>query len=71
MIKNPIDFGAIHCKLLENQYQNAQQFVNDIDLMLDNCASFNKPESYAAMSGIVFKKEFDRQVKALRFDFFL
>lgn len=41
-MKNPIDLQTIEDKLVSEVYEDAQQFVDDIVLMFDNCELYNK-----------------------------
>ena len=41
VIKKPMDFGTITSKTKTNQYENAKEFKNDVELMFENCFKFN------------------------------
>lgn len=43
VVKNPMDFGTMKVKLLEERYNDLQDFVNDAILVLDNARAFNPP----------------------------
>lgn len=43
VVKNPMDFGTMKVKLLEERYNDLQDFVNDAMLVLDNARAFNPP----------------------------
>ncbi|XP_026221198.1 tripartite motif-containing protein 66-like [Anabas testudineus] len=54
IIKRPIDLSVIRRKLDKSNtlhYFTAEQFVDDILLMLKNCALFNYPDSEVAQAG--------------------
>ncbi|KAK5120187.1 hypothetical protein LTR85_006393 [Meristemomyces frigidus] len=41
IIKHPMDLGTLDAKLKENKYATVQDFVNDFDLIIFNCRTFN------------------------------
>lgn len=43
IVKNPMDFGTMRIKLLEERYTDLQGFVDDAMLVLDNARAFNPP----------------------------
>lgn len=45
IIKNPIDFSVIKQRLQSNLYHNMQDFVDDMQLVFDNCELYNGRES--------------------------
>ncbi|AWP07789.1 putative transcription intermediary factor 1-alpha-like [Scophthalmus maximus] len=54
IIKRPIDLSVIRRKLDKSKtlhYFSAEQFVDDVLLMLKNCATFNYPDSEVAQAG--------------------
>nr|XP_020449273.1 E3 ubiquitin-protein ligase TRIM33-like isoform X2 [Monopterus albus] len=54
IIKRPIDLSVIRRKLDKSNtlhYFTAEQFVDDVLLMLKNCATFNYPDSEVAQAG--------------------
>ncbi|XP_042351978.1 tripartite motif-containing protein 66-like [Plectropomus leopardus] len=54
IIKRPIDLSMIRRKLDKSNtlhYFTAEQFVDDVLLMLKNCATFNYPDSEVAQAG--------------------
>ncbi|KAI0652328.1 hypothetical protein C8Q79DRAFT_937038 [Trametes meyenii] len=48
-IKEPMDFGTITTKLNENKYQTMDQFARDVELVFQNCRTFNPPTTYPVM----------------------
>ena len=51
IIKNPMDLSTMKKKLNQNKYENADEFVSDIQLICDNAAAFNGQQSMLAMVG--------------------
>ena len=43
MIKKPVAFSTIREKILKEEYPNMKSFKDDIDLMWENCRTYNKP----------------------------
>lgn len=41
IIKNPMDFGTIKEKLKSHSYLSMKQFLEDIELVFDNCILYN------------------------------
>lgn len=37
VIKNPMDFGTIKQRLNSNYYHRMQEFIDDMQLVFDNC----------------------------------
>ncbi|KAM8891734.1 uncharacterized protein AB9W97_012118 isoform 2-T4 [Spinachia spinachia] len=66
IIKRPIDLSVI-CRKLDKSntlhYFTAQQFVDDVLLMFNNCATFNYPDSEVAQAGRSLHQFFARELK--------
>jgi hypothetical protein len=45
VIKNPIDLGTIKKKLTMNRYQYVEEVLDDIQLVWDNCKTYNSAGS--------------------------
>ncbi|PRP77583.1 SNF2-related domain-containing protein [Planoprotostelium fungivorum] len=45
IIKEPMDLGTVHNKLLEEKYSDVKEFVGDIRKVFDNCLMYNEPSS--------------------------
>ena len=44
-IKNPVDFGTIRQRLEANHYHTLQEFLDDMQLVFDNCMLYNGEDS--------------------------
>jgi hypothetical protein len=70
IIRNPMDLGTATLKLGRGEYSTIEQFVADVQLMLRNCFTYNKPGTvgYSMGQGIekAFKKEWDPIRKKLK-----
>ena len=42
VIKNPMDFSTIREKILKSKYKNIEEFKSDVDLIWENCRTFNQ-----------------------------
>ena len=47
IIKRPMDFGTIKKKLNNNAYDGGKDFLEDVELVFQNCRDYNKPGSDA------------------------
>lgn len=45
VIKNPMDFGTIKNNLNNNTYENITQFIEDMQLVFNNCELYNGIDS--------------------------
>ena len=45
IIKNPMDLKTMAEKLQSNKYKDKNQFLQDLDLIVKNCKTYNKPGS--------------------------
>ena len=45
IIKNPMDLGTASEKLSTDKYRFVEEALNDIQLIWDNCKSYNHPET--------------------------
>jgi histone acetyltransferase len=41
VIKQPMDLSTIEIKLLEREYSHISQLIDDVNLMLNNCLTYN------------------------------
>ena len=59
-ISNPIDLLKIIDRVEKNQYETLDQFDDDIQLMIDNCLTYNNmPNSWANRDGLAFKEYYN------------
>jgi hypothetical protein len=45
IIKKPMDFGTINEKLRKHEYRSMRQFLEDVELVFDNCLLYNGENS--------------------------
>ena len=67
MIKYPIDLLKIEDKLVNKfEYNTIEDMKNDIDLMVNNCLTYNfQPNSWTNKSAVQFKEFFNNNYKKL------
>eukprot|EP00924_Labyrinthula_sp_SR-Ha-C_P002492 augustus_masked-scaffold_16-processed-gene-6.12-mRNA-1 protein AED:0.44 eAED:0.45 QI:0/0/0/0.5/1/1/2/0/889 len=66
IIQNPIDISAIERKLDVCDYSSEIIFFEDLELMFENCKTFNQPKSEIFKAGKVLK----RYVEKLKVEYF-
>lgn len=70
IIKYPMDLGTLDSKLKNNSYNNIQEFKSELDLIWNNCYTYNPPNSDISLmakklkqeADILFQKYFDKSV---------
>ncbi|TMS36594.1 hypothetical protein L596_003725 [Steinernema carpocapsae] len=63
VIKTPISLIEIMNRLTEPYYQNVKMFIDDLNLLFQNCSQFNPPDSLVLKSG---KELYELYVKAVK-----
>lgn len=58
IIKNPMDLSTMAQKLKQGQYSKANEFKKDLELMVENCLTFNTPPNPVRDLAIAMKREF-------------
>ena len=59
-IKHPMDFSTIKKKLNNSTYRNCQEFVNDMQLVFDNCYLYNGETSVVGKMCTNVKQEYEK-----------
>lgn len=65
VIKNPMDMSTMEKKMDNGDYSTAQEFADDIKLMISNCELFNSPTHAIIPLCQKFKKVFEARFKAI------
>ena len=67
IITNPMDLGTVKKKLLNHDYSNFREFIEDVNLIWNNCRTYNLPGSdivkMANHCEKVFNKNMDKTFK--------
>ena len=71
IIKNPMDFSTIKKKLANCTYTNLQEFCNDMNLVFENCYTYNGRKSFIGDMCTRVKKEYDKLFEELKLFKFL
>lgn len=45
IIKNPMDLNTVHDKLKADKYRFVEEALDDIQLIWDNCKTYNHPDT--------------------------
>lgn len=70
IIKDPMDFTTIKCKLSDNTYKSLDDFVTDVHKVFNNCILYNGEANQYSMIAKKMRKEFESQYEALAMDFY-
>lgn len=63
VIKEPMDLGTMESKLEKDQYENVEDFVKDVLLLVRNCKRYNAETTPYAKAANKLEKELWRKVK--------
>lgn len=63
VIKQPMDLGSMTKKLKSYSYKSKQEFVDDLNLIWDNCLKYNAdPSHYLRKHALAMRKEMDKLI---------
>jgi len=65
IVKHPMDLGTIDNKLKHNEYTSTKHFVDDFNLIVNNCVLFNGPEHAVAQSARKMQNSFNNQLASM------
>jgi hypothetical protein len=65
IIKHPIDLNKIIEKADRGEYTSLDIFNDDIQLMIDNCLTYNQPNTWANREGLAFKEYYKNNYEKL------
>ena len=65
IITNPMDLSTIERKLNQGRYSTPQEFIDDFNLMVENCVKFNGPENPVSKMGKNLQAQFEKGIKTL------
>ncbi|KAJ3113559.1 hypothetical protein HK100_001943 [Physocladia obscura] len=68
IIKRPMDLRTIQQKLEASTYEDHLEFKADVELMLQNCATFNMPGDWVSSQGQSLKKVFTTEWNNIDWD---
>ncbi|XP_072301489.1 bromodomain adjacent to zinc finger domain protein 2B [Eucyclogobius newberryi] len=61
VVKKPMDFSTIREKFTNKQYSSLESFMDDVNLVFDNCERFNEDNSDIGKAGHIMKRFFDKR----------
>lgn len=70
IVKDPMDFTTIKCKLSNNEYKHLDDFVTDVHKVFNNCILYNGENNQYSLVAKKMKKEFEAQYNSLCMDFY-
>lgn len=70
IVKDPMDFTTIKCKLSNNEYKSIADFVKDVNQVFDNCILYNGEGNQYGQYAVKMRKEFESQYSSLNMDFY-
>ena len=50
LIKNPMDLGTVIQKMKDDRYETVEDVLDDIQLIWDNCKTYNPPNTVRILS---------------------
>lgn len=56
-----MDFGTIEKKLKHHEYLNMQHFLQDVELVFENCFHYNGEQSAVGLMGREVQEEYNKQ----------
>jgi Bromodomain len=60
IIKHPMDFGTIKNNLSNNKYLKVQEFLEDLNLVFNNCLLYNGENSQVSIMCKHVREEFNK-----------
>ena len=63
IIKYPRDLSLIQFNLENDYYPNIQSFLNDVQLIWDNCYTYNPPKNYISKCAQICEKKFKKEIE--------
>jgi len=71
VVKTPIDFGTIRQRLQNNNYHYPQEFIDDVQLVFENCLMYNGESSTIGKVCNKVREEFKRLYLEFNLEFYL
>lgn len=56
VVTNPMDLSTIRSKLDGRKYSSSQEFISDLNLIIENCFKYNRPDTEVYKCGEEFSK---------------
>ncbi|KAJ3086504.1 hypothetical protein HK102_013016, partial [Quaeritorhiza haematococci] len=65
IIKHPMDLSTVQTKLEKNEYPTVKEFIDDMELMFNNCYRYNGPGAPVTLMGESLHRSFRKWVEKL------
>ncbi|KAI7890294.1 Bromodomain-containing protein [Mucor mucedo] len=65
VIQHPMDLTTVDHKLNAGEYENVEEFINDIRLVFNNCFKFNGPEAMISMLCQNVESAFEKSLRQM------
>ncbi|OUM69676.1 hypothetical protein PIROE2DRAFT_37920, partial [Piromyces sp. E2] len=65
IIKHPMDLSTIMYKIKDNKYLDINEYISDVELMFNNCFTYNPPANPVHIAGLALKDYFIEQLRRL------
>eukprot|EP00759_Apiculatamorpha_spiralis_P002564 PhF_6_TR11017/c0_g1_i1/m.17841 len=65
VIKKPMDLGKIESRLMKGTYKSPQQVIDDVQLVWDNCKTYNEDDAEVSIQATRLSKWFQQKVRPL------
>ncbi|KAK6043582.1 Bromodomain protein [Cooperia oncophora] len=69
VIANPIDMASIRNRIEAQCYETPEDFAADMELMFNNCRTFNEDDSPVGMAGASLAKFYHKRWRQLKYNF--
>uniref|UniRef100_A0A0N5D0Y7 Bromodomain adjacent to zinc finger domain protein 2B n=1 Tax=Thelazia callipaeda TaxID=103827 RepID=A0A0N5D0Y7_THECL len=69
VIKKPMDLHQIRLNIEVNKYATQESFIEDVELIFENCRTFNEDESPVGQLGAALHKFYVKRWKQLRYNY--
>jgi len=66
-----MDFGTIKNNLQSNKYLKAEDFINDVFMVFENCLKYNGENSHVSIMCKNVKEEYKKLFSQLTFNYYL
>jgi len=65
VIKHPMDLSTIMKKIKGNKYSDINDYISDVELMFNNCFTYNPPANPVHIAGLALREYFIEQLRKL------
>ncbi|PAV84795.1 hypothetical protein WR25_05319 [Diploscapter pachys] len=69
VIANPIDLSTIRNRIEANFYEGPEDFAADMELMFNNCRTFNEDDSPVGVAGTTLHKFYQKRWRQLKYNY--